>query len=252
MPWASPAAPDQVPHACRDDEARRLCATDRPWHRRAPRRRSPVPRGCRAAPAPHKPPTRRQGWPGADLCPWACPSRRLRLSDRAGRRRSGRAVPVAHQTAPTPDAARRRPARGWPRPRTHSGCGRVFFPSRRSTWATLGCSGTPSSPASRSRHWPPAVPTVPAAREGDELGARRVGVRCRRGQQFECQRQRRIAGQDGGPLVESPVHRGLAAPHVVVVHGRQIVVDERIAVHALKASCSRRSERRAWMRVAAR
>ena len=38
----------------------------------------------------------------------------------------------------------------------------------------------------------------------------------------------------GGALVEGLVHDGLAAPHVVVVHGRQIIVDERIAVHALE------------------
>jgi len=38
----------------------------------------------------------------------------------------------------------------------------------------------------------------------------------------------------GGPLVESRVHDGLAALHVVVVHGRQNVVDERMAVHAFE------------------
>jgi hypothetical protein len=52
----------------------------------------------------------------------------------------------------------------------------------------------------------------------------------RRGDDVEGQRQQRVAGEDGRRLVESLVHGRAAAAQVVVVHRRQIVVDERIAV----------------------
>ena len=47
-----------------------------------------------------------------------------------------------------------------------------------------------------------------------------------------CERQRlqRIAGQDRGGLVEGDVHGGLAAAQGVVVHRRQVVMHQRIAV----------------------
>ncbi len=53
------------------------------------------------------------------------------------------------------------------------------------------------------------------------------------GQDLECQRLQRVAGQDGGGLVEGPVAGRPAAPQVVVVHGRQIVVDQRVGVDDL-------------------
>jgi hypothetical protein len=59
-------------------------------------------------------------------------------------------------------------------------------------------------------------------------------VRRRRGQQLERQRQQRVSRQDRGPFVEGLVHGGLTAAQIVVVHGRQVVVNERIAVHALE------------------
>ena len=45
---------------------------------------------------------------------------------------------------------------------------------------------------------------------------------------------KRVAGKDGGGLVESLVHGRLAAAQIVVVHGRQIVMDQRIAMHAFE------------------
>ena len=47
------------------------------------------------------------------------------------------------------------------------------------------------------------------------------------------QRQKAVAGQNRRRLVEGAVHRRLAAPQIVIVHGGQIVMDQRIAVHAL-------------------
>ena len=55
-----------------------------------------------------------------------------------------------------------------------------------------------------------------------------------RRQQLERQGEQRVARQDAGPFVEGLVHGGLAAAQIVVVHGRQIVMNERIAVHALE------------------
>ena len=78
------------------------------------------------------------------------------------------------------------------------------------------------------------MPPSPAAR------ASVARARCARrrpgappaGQDVEGERQQRVAGEDGGRLVERLVDGRHAAPEIVVVHGRQVVVDERIAVHA--------------------
>ena len=51
-----------------------------------------------------------------------------------------------------------------------------------------------------------------------------------RSEQMERQHLQGIAGEDRGRLVELPVAGRSAAAQVVVVHGRQVVVDERIAV----------------------
>ncbi len=51
--------------------------------------------------------------------------------------------------------------------------------------------------------------------------------------EFEREREQRVAGENRGRLVESAVHGRPAAPQLVVVHGRQIVMHQRIAVHAL-------------------
>ncbi len=52
------------------------------------------------------------------------------------------------------------------------------------------------------------------------------------GENVEGQRQQPVAGENGGRLVEGLVRRRPAAPEVVVVHRRQVVVDQRIAMHA--------------------
>ncbi len=60
-------------------------------------------------------------------------------------------------------------------------------------------------------------------------------------QNLEGERQQRIAGQNRGRLVESLVHGRPAAAQVVIVHRRQVVMHQRIAVQQLDgracASC---------------
>ena len=68
-----------------------------------------------------------------------------------------------------------------------------------------------------------------------EIGAHgRVRMRIGRGEDLEGERQQAVAGQDRGRLVKRLVRRGPPAPQVVIVHGGQIVVNQRIAVHAFK------------------
>ena len=47
----------------------------------------------------------------------------------------------------------------------------------------------------------------------------------------EGKRQQRVTDKNCGRLVEGLVHGRPSAPQIVVVHGRQIVMDQRIAVH---------------------
>ena len=54
------------------------------------------------------------------------------------------------------------------------------------------------------------------------------------GEDVEGKRQQAVAGEDGGRLVEGAVHGRLAAAQIVVVHRRQVVMDQRVAVHAFE------------------
>jgi farnesyl diphosphate synthase len=60
----------------------------------------------------------------------------------------------------------------------------------------------------------------------------RVLVRLRLRQDLEGEGQQRVAGEDGGRLVEPLVGGGPAAAQVIVVHARQVVVDQRIGMDA--------------------
>ena len=124
------------------------------------------------------------------------------------------------------------------------------------------------------------MPPSPAARASAEtsfepdLG---IGMGLRAGENVEREGQQPVAGQDGGRLVERLVRGRAAAPQVVVVHGRQVVVRERIAMHAFErrrrhqrmlararrtarripppgtgaSACRRRGSHSAWPRAAA-
>ncbi len=54
---------------------------------------------------------------------------------------------------------------------------------------------------------------------------------------FECNGQESIAGEDGNPFAEIFVVGGAPAPEIVVVHTGQIVMDERVSVDAFDGSC---------------
>ena len=113
----------------------------------------------------------------------------------------------------------------------------VFARWRRSRSPRL-TSARPS--ASRSATWPPMRPEVPAAspRMAAARSRRRSVVPGRVAEAIghehvEGAGEQRIAGQDGDGLAEDLVRGRLAAPQVVVVHGRQVVVDEAVGVDHL-------------------
>ena len=113
----------------------------------------------------------------------------------------------------------------------------VFRDCSSRTCASVGCAGSPALLRREVDHLPPHH----AARAGcrgerqHELRAHAgVGVRLAARKDLEGERKERVAGEDCRPLVERLVHRRHAAAHVVVVHARQIVVDERVAMDALE------------------
>ena len=53
------------------------------------------------------------------------------------------------------------------------------------------------------------------------------------GEHLERERLQRVAGEDRRRLVELPMRRRAAAPQIVVVHRRQVVVHERVGVNEL-------------------
>ena len=90
--------------------------------------------------------------------------------------------------------------------------------------------------AARSSIWPPAMPASPAGagKPEDEVAPHRgVGMNRRIGEALEGERLERVAGEDRRRLVEGAMDARLAAAQVVVVHRRQIVVDERVAMQEL-------------------
>ena len=59
-----------------------------------------------------------------------------------------------------------------------------------------------------------------------------MGLRPR--QDIEGKGEEPVAGEDRGGVVEGLVDSGLAAAQVVIVHGRQVVMHQRIAMHAFE------------------
>jgi hypothetical protein len=76
------------------------------------------------------------------------------------------------------------------------------------------------------------------ARKGGGGGERRgVGqpvTRRQRGQYLEAEREQGVAGQDRDRFSELFVGARLSAAQIVVIHAREIVVHERVGVHALE------------------
>ena len=79
-----------------------------------------------------------------------------------------------------------------------------------------------------STYWPPIIPRVASASSRAGCG-RRVAQH-----QPEGLGQERVAGEDGDVLAEAHVGARLAAPQVVVVERRQVVVDEAEGVDELE------------------
>ena len=77
-----------------------------------------------------------------------------------------------------------------------------------------------------------------AGEHDDQIGAhRRIGMGRRVGDDVEGIGQQPVAGQNGGGLVEGLVDGGTATAQIVVVHRRQVVMDQRIAMdHFQRAS----------------
>ena len=87
-----------------------------------------------------------------------------------------------------------------------------------------------------SRYWPPTMPPTPAARrELGECRDARVPARPSGCSSTSAHglREQPVAGEDGHGLAEADVARGLAAAEVVVVHRRQVVVDQAVGVDQL-------------------
>ncbi len=57
---------------------------------------------------------------------------------------------------------------------------------------------------------------------------------CAIAQDFEGEGEQRVAGKDGGRLVEGDMQRGAAAADGVVVHRRQVVMHQGVAMHAFE------------------
>ncbi len=62
------------------------------------------------------------------------------------------------------------------------------------------------------------------------------------GENLESECQQRIPGKDSRRFIERLMHGRTSAPHVVVIHGRQVVMHQRIAMDAF--NCRRRVQRR--------
>ena len=167
-------------------------------------------------------------------CRRACRASPRRLRRRAGRRRSGTPRRSPGRTrANAARAAAPAPARSAPASTLNLSSAPVFIACRRAI-ASIE-SGAAAVSASMSSIWPPTMPARPAARARPTQSPARdrgVGIGPRIGENLEGQRLQGVARQNGGRLVEGAVSGRPAAPQVVVVHRRQIVVDQRIGVHA--------------------
>ena len=64
-----------------------------------------------------------------------------------------------------------------------------------------------------------------------------LGVDGSRGDDFESEGEQGIAGENGGGFAEFLVARRLAAAQIVVVEGRQIVVNQRVGVDEFDGAC---------------
>ena len=91
--------------------------------------------------------------------------------------------------------------------------------------------------APRSSTCPPAIPIEPQALAIALMTSRLFGVRRWQfaGQNFECQSLQRVTGQNGSGFIECPVTGGSAAPQVIIIHGRQVIMNQGIGMDKFNA-----------------
>ena len=153
---------------------------------------------------------------------------------------------------------RRSPRRGCrPRGRRSAAARRSSSPASVRRPSSPSCCGLPPSKrpsAARSSICPPTMPPSPAARASAATSSTRTagsGCVSRARQNVEGKRQQAVAGEDRGRLVEFLVRGRLPAPQVVIVHRRQIVVHQRIAMHAFERGAGHQRLRGAARRTGA-
>ena len=112
---------------------------------------------------------------------------------------------------------------------------RTLAPTRRPTSArgARSPSASSSSPAVTSRYWPPTMPATPVAATSSPSAASRRGTPPLALAEMADPGEEAVAGQDRDVLPEDDVGRRSAPPQLVVVHRRQVVVDQRVGVDEL-------------------
>ncbi len=83
-----------------------------------------------------------------------------------------------------------------------------------------------------ARHASPA--RMACQTEHERTSDSRVRMGRGMGEDFEGQCQQGIAGQDRGGLVKGLMNGRTSAPQIVIIHRRQVVMDERVTMHAFK------------------
>ena len=157
--------------------------------------------------------------------------RRRSGTGRPARRRNGGTVIVARSSVPSRSSTHA-PTRAISRP-VFSSCS-----SRRPPAPSGACRLT-------STYWPPTMPLTPVAAASSRgaastpLGSPRLLAEVAERLGVEP-----VAGEDRDVLAELHVGGRLAAAQVVVVHRRQVVVDQRVGVDQLDRAASGRTSRR--------
>ena len=93
------------------------------------------------------------------------------------------------------------------------------------------------------------TPRIPCQTEHKRTADSRILMSCGMGENFESQCQQRVAGKNGGGFIKRFVNGRTPAPQIVIVHRRQIIVNERVTMYAFKR---RRSVQRRFIRHAAK
>ena len=227
----------------------------------APHRRAPGLGGQLAATAPGRTARDRSACRRRRPCPASCRGRPRRLRRRGCRRRSESETEVGGPGVEAAAAASSAPAMTAPA----TAAARISAPVLRACMSAQAGGverGRGPAPCGRRRRrsmaWPPTMPLAPAARghDGDhpQLASderRRVPCGLAR-QQREGLGLQAVTRQDRHAVADDHVQRRPTAAQRVVVHRRQVVVDERIGVNQLERAGGGQGLERAVARSAPR